>query len=225
MNSLTGNATLLGVVGMLATNGAVLASDQHVFEVTITNITAGQVFTPILLASHRPGVRLFDVGEPASEELEVLAEEGDPGPLMATLEGLPEVLDVTAADGPLPPGQSLTLEVMTRGNFDHVSLGAMLVPTNDGFFSLTDVRGPRGRRTEVLRGAGYDAGTELNDELCANIPGPPDICQGEGFNESRDGAEGFVHIHRGIHGIGDLDAAQQDWRNPVVEVRIRRVVR
>jgi hypothetical protein len=82
MNSLIRNATLLSVVGMLATNGAVLASDQRVFEVTITNITAGQVFTPILLASHRPGVRLFNVGEPASEELEVLAEEGDPGVML-----------------------------------------------------------------------------------------------------------------------------------------------
>jgi len=37
-----------------------------------------------------------------------------------------------------------------------------------------------------------------------------------------DGAESFVHIHRGIHGTGDLDASTKDWRNPVARIRIER---
>jgi hypothetical protein len=33
-----------------------------------------------------------------------------------------------------------------------------------------------------------------------------------------------VHIHAGMHGIGDLDASVRDWRNPVAQVTIRRIL-
>ena len=33
-----------------------------------------------------------------------------------------------------------------------------------------------------------------------------------------DDGEGFIHVHRGVHGIGDLDAAEYDWRNPMLRV-------
>jgi hypothetical protein len=32
-----------------------------------------------------------------------------------------------------------------------------------------------------------------------------------------------VHIHSGIHGIGDLRPEHFDWRNPVARITIRRV--
>lgn len=219
-------AAAFGFAALLfAGGGPSLASDRLAFEVEITNITARQVFTPIVLASHMPGVRLFTVGEPASIDLEKLAEAGDTGPLTVALRRKPEVLAVTTARHPLPPGDTLRLEVRAGVGFDHISLGAMPVPTNDAFFAGTDVRGPDGGQTSVLRVPAYDAGTELNDELCEHIPGPPMVCGGEGFNPSRVDAEGFVHIHRGIHGIGDLDEAERDWRNPVAEIRIRRIDR
>jgi hypothetical protein len=34
-------------------------------------------------------------------------------------------------------------------------------------------------------------------------------------------AEGYVHIHAGIHGINDLDASALDWHNPVIEIQTR----
>ena len=43
-------------------------------EVTITNITKGQIFTPILAVAHARGASLFELGMPASNELEQLAE-------------------------------------------------------------------------------------------------------------------------------------------------------
>ena len=67
---------------------------------------------------------------------------------------------------------------------------------------------------------GYDAGTETNDELCATVPGP--ACGGEALSPA-DSGEGFVSIHNGIHGMGDLNAALLDWRNPVAKVTIHRV--
>jgi hypothetical protein len=32
-----------------------------------------------------------------------------------------------------------------------------------------------------------------------------------------------VHIHRGTHGIGDLDADRYDWRNPVARITVTRI--
>ncbi|MGH8621200.1 MAG: hypothetical protein ACRET3_03595 [Burkholderiales bacterium] len=54
------------------------------------------------------------------------------------------------------------------------------------------------------------------------------IEKGERVSQSRGGKpegdeEGYVHIHAGIHGIGDLPPEVRDWRNPVARVAIRRV--
>jgi len=37
------------------------------------------------------------------------------------------------------------------------------------------------------------------------------------------GGEGSVHIHAGIHGIGDLTSADFDWRNPTAKIVITRM--
>ena len=37
------------------------------------------------------------------------------------------------------------------------------------------------------------------------------------------GGEGYVHIHAGIHGVGNLNPALRDWRNPVAKISIRRI--
>jgi len=81
---------------------------------------------------------------------------------------MPEVLDVTDSGSPLPPGQSVVVHVETTGGFDHISVAAMLVPTNDGFFAINGVEGLTGNTTLTLFSPAYDAGTEANDELCAH---------------------------------------------------------
>jgi hypothetical protein len=207
----------------LISGQSLIAQNGPSYEVTVTNLTRGQVFTPILVASHKARISLFTLGQPASQELESLAEAGDTAPLKALLSAMSEVKDVTDSGAPLPPGHSVTLTVKITGQFDHVSVAAMLVPTNDGFFALNGMEGPNGHQMSVHLSPAYDAGTEANDELCQNIPGPPTVCTGEGFNRSRAGAEGYVHIHAGMHGIGDLVAAERDWRNPVARIAIRRV--
>ncbi len=61
----------------------------------------------------------------------------------------------------------------------------------------------------------------MNSEDCIYIPGPP--CGNPGVRDT-DGAEGFVHVHPGIHGIADLVPAAHDWRNPVALITIERIV-
>jgi hypothetical protein len=50
------------------------------FRITVTNLSAAQVFTPILAASHRRGLRIFGLGDAASVEVEAVAEAGDTQP-------------------------------------------------------------------------------------------------------------------------------------------------
>lgn len=218
-------AGLVVAVLLLMPTGKVKAAegDDHEgrFVVTITNITQGQIFTPIVAASHTSAIGLFRLGHPASEQLEVLAEAGDTGPLKAALAASRAVLDTADSGAPLPPGGSVRLILKTRGAFRFISVASMLVPTNDAFFALNGVEGPRGREVVTRYSPAYDAGTEMNDELCAQIPGPPMVCQGEGFDPNR-GADNFVHIHPGIHGDGQLLRSRYDWRNPVARITIQR---
>ncbi len=188
------------------------------YAVTITNLTRGSSFTPILVASHRPGVELFELGKAASDELAAMAEGGDTMPLEDMLRNSGRVVGTGHSEGLLGPGESVTVEV-PAGNANRISLAAMILPTNDGFIALNGVETPRfGSQTYSV--PGYDAGSEPNDELCVSIPGP--TCGGEGGSPNV-GGEGFVHIHAGIHGIGGLKADTYDWRNPVATIMIQRV--
>ncbi len=206
-------------IAAVAVSAPVLADDDRkVFEVTVTNITQGEIFTPIMVASHPSGIKLFHLGAAASTSLEVLAESGDTQPLTASLIDA-GAFDVVTAGDVLPPGQSVRLYVERNGKNNHVSVASMLVPSNDAFFAINGVRGPRNKQARTFYSPAYDAGSEINDELCAHIPGPPFICQGEGFNPAS--GEGYVYIHPGIQGGGDLDAPSHDWRNPIAKITIR----
>jgi Spondin_N len=218
----------LVVMGMIAVGQPVAGDDDdpgRQYAVTVTNLTRGQTFTPVLVATHKAGPRLFELGQPASPELATLAEEGDTMPLAAALAAMAEVKDVVSSGALLPPGESVTIMVSTQGAFDHLSVAAMLIPTNDGFFALNGIEGPRGRVMMTLFSPAYDAGSERNDELCASIPGPFFAeCGGQGGGGMpAGGEEGYVHIHGGIHGIGNFLAAVRDWRNPVAQITVQRV--
>ena len=82
------------------------AAHPQVYIVEITNITQGQSFSPMVVATHLPGVRIFELAEPARPALVVLAENGNPVPLATALSGLPEVDDVRTTHGRLDPIQA-----------------------------------------------------------------------------------------------------------------------
>ena len=140
--------TRFRILGPLAVSGALLlgaagAASATEFEVTVTNLTRGQQFTPIIVASHKAGVRLFELGSPATPQLKTLAEEGNVAPLTALLLGNPDVRDVVNSGGLLNPGQSVMQRVGTNGSFDNVSVAAMLIPTNDGIWTPPRLPAPR----------------------------------------------------------------------------------
>ena len=209
---------LFAGAGTTLAKGHAYGHCNKTYEITVTNLTYDQVLSPPLAVSHVPPIQLYQVGEPASEGMEALAEGGDTGLLTETLSGADGICDVMTADGPVPPGSSTTITILGSGKHV-VSVATMLVNTNDAFAGLEGMAIPRAYNSASRTVPAFDAGTEINDELCANIPGP--ACGGSGTDAS--GGEGFVHIHRGIHGIGDLDPAGYDWRNPVAQISIQRI--
>src|SRR5215471_1700211 len=98
---------IFGLVTAALFAGITAAGQNMHLQVTITNITKGQTFTPIMVAVHKPGVHIFVLGTPASVELEQLAEAGDTAPLEAALLANPLVKTAVDTGAALPPGQSV----------------------------------------------------------------------------------------------------------------------
>lgn len=208
----------------LLTANVAVAQQGPLYEVSITNLTPGQSFTPQMVVSHRGEASMFVLGEPASPELEELAEGGATGPLSALYDDI--AIDSTVAEGPdvplLLPGQTTSVVIRARARSDFLSVAAMLLPTNDTFIALDSVRLPRRGSASYLVPA-YDAGTEENDQDCANIPGP--MCGGLGGSAPAAGDEGYVHISNGFHDLGETALAPEayDWRNPVALITVTRM--
>lgn len=201
-------------------SSAAIAGNEGMVAVTITNLTRGLTLTPFFVASHGKDTHVFSLGEPASEELIAIAESGNIQPLSDKMMNEGSAYDIATNGALLGPGESTTITVKMRGNNNHISVASMLIPTNDAFIAVDNVKVPVGFRTRTVLSPAYDAGSETNDELCANIPGP--VCGGEALSPN-DSGEGYVHIHAGIHGIGDLSAATYDWRNPTAKIEIKRM--
>lgn len=207
----------LAAAGLGLWTGAAMADS---YDVTIINLTKGQIISPPVVAAHNPEIAIFQVGEAASEELAALAEDAAAGDLIALLESVGA--NVEQAGTGVPPGGQVTVRIEASGGNRVISAVGMLVTTNDAFFGLDSVR-PRGRST-TYRVSAYDAGSEANNEDCDFIPGPP--CGNPGVRDT-DQAEGFVHIHNGVHGIAESDGGlvptRDDWRNPVAQISVARV--
>jgi len=198
------------------------ASDKEgMYAVTVTNLTRGEVFTPIMVATHTKGTHVFSMGSPASDELAAIAEGGDFSSLSTMLTDSGAAYDIQTNGALLDPGASTTIMVKMANGFKHVTVTSMLIPTNDAFIAVNGVKGPKRKHgAKVIMSPAYDAGSEPNDELCANIPGP--ACGGAGGSPNA-GGEGYVHIHAGIQGVGDLNSADFDWRNPTAKITIKRM--
>ena len=213
-------------IGHAGLTDPVQAQGGRRYRVEITNLTNAQYFTPRLAATHSADVEMFSAGTMASAGLKLLAEDGDPSLLAAELSGMSGVADMATSGGLLGPGLTTDLMITAKGRATRLSLAAILIPTNDAFVGLNTPL-PNGHKTTEVYAYAYDAGTEVNDELCDSIPGPPPLpypeCPGGAFGMAPGGGEGYITIHRGIQDVGDFDAATRDWRNPVARVRIHRV--
>jgi hypothetical protein len=221
-------ALVLAVPGIASADHA---NGSRSYEVTIENLTAGQILTPPVFAAHRGSVSLFEPGRPASTWVKEIAENGNVEPLAQSLdvtEGVATsgvaVSDANGA-GPILAGQSRTWTFDAPARARHLSTVSMVVCTNDGFTGLDGLRLPNGkdRSIEVYVYA-YDAGTEQNTEAFDDLVPPcSGGASGSGVSNPALFENGVVTMHEGLTGAGDLDLATWGWDGPVARFTITRV--
>ena len=222
-------------------------------RVTVRNTSdaGGTFLTPVYAGFHDGNFDLFDIGETASLGLEGLAEDGSFTRLaeervMADADS--QGLVVAGAGGPIATQEqtSATIEIDGASN-GYVSLGAMILPSNDAFIGTDDAIALFGSSGEFLGAQTitfsgsdvYDAGTEYNTEDDAaflNQSAPNTgltenglIRQHEGFNGSLgnpdgtlgnpDGSPGAQNILGGINAFGEIiDPVAADFTRPGAEI-------
>ena len=196
---------------------------EYQYAVTVTNLTNAQPLSPIAAIAHSEGM-LWQIGEPASAALELMAEGGGNSELLAT----DFAMASSSAESPLPPGEQVTLMLSTE-QLDSlkISLATMLVNTNDAFTGLSQHDLSRYELGDVrtVNLSVYDSGTEANNESLASIPGP--AAMGEGFNAVRDDLN-LVTMHSGVVSNDDgltnsaLDQSHK-FESIVAQVTIERI--
>ena len=202
---------------------------SQMFEITLTNLTigepgaGGQVLSAPIFAAHPAGVKIAEVGQPAGDALVALAENGDPSGLAAIAAAVGA--DVVLADGNVIPGGSVTVTVTADMVNSSLSVGSMLVSTNDAFIAATDVAlfdedgAPVSASLDLMS---YDAGSEENTEMASDIPGPLGLdaaADPEGSNERVPTEGGVIAAHEGIQGVGDVGEAFA-WDEPTAMLMI-----
>lgn len=228
------NIAALSGAALLAFSANTFAAD---LAVKVTNLTQSIAFTPLLITAHDDSIKLFELGQPATSELQAMAEGGAIDGLVAVAESAGATNLVNVAEGPLPAGMSAMTDSFDTGDNGYLSLVAMLLPTNDGFVGLDSWPIPTVAGTYTIWLNGYDAGTEANSELVSEtggMPGTPGIPDAPLFEHGTGGTgvtadipNGTVHIHPGnigdedeTGGISDLTNNVHRWLNPVAKLEI-----
>lgn len=219
-----------------AAEGGSASGELRTYQVTLRNLAGSQPISPPVVVTHDQDVSFWQRGASASAEIIAIAEDGNPAPAVALLEGLEGVTDVVNV------GQPLTRRGTTFGDFsdtvtitieaapgDRLSFAGMLICTNDGFTGLDSLRLPSSKRTTVRYAQGYDAGSEINTERSEDIVDPcsalgPVTLDGDdnGNENAAVDADGVITPHRGIVGESDLLMAH-NWNKRVVKVSIKRI--
>jgi hypothetical protein len=173
----------------------------------------------------------------ASANLQAMAEGGDTAGLITDLTGLSADISDNPAAGLTTPGQTVNFDMTTQVANTHISVVAMILPTNDGFVGLDAMQIPTAIGTYTYYLNAYDAGTEANDEIingagapgAAGIPADPLGAGGTGATGVTSSENNMlVHIHRGVlgdtnatGGSSDLDSRVHRWLNPVARLVIQ----
>lgn len=226
--------SLVAASVLAATAQTAFAAD---LTIDVQNLTQGMFFTPILAVAHTPDASLFEVGESASAELQMMAEGGSLDGLAAIGESISADALANPAGGLLAPGQTTSGELTTADSNTVLSVVAMILPTNDGFIGLDNWTIPTEPGTYTVYLNAYDAGTEANDEIrgsgASGMPGMPvpppmeELVGTGGSGVTTTETNTTVHIHRGNLGDDSADGGVSDvtnsvhrWLNPIARVTV-----
>lgn len=216
------------LAGCNDSNTPATTASSKSFQVSITNSTEGQPLSPPAVLVHGQGFSPWVTGQPASVGLEQLAEGGDATQFVSDAMTQQTVYGSATGSGVILPGGKSVFQVQATTNDPAIkmSIASMLVNTNDAFAAKKGIDISNLSVGEALMVSlnALDAGTEANDELQANIPGP--AAGGEGFNAQRNDVD-RVYGHAGVISQDDglvtsvLTQAQR-FDNPVAKLVITR---
>ena len=225
-------STAAGLIALssLSVNAAELS-------IKVTNLTHGMVFTPLLVASHDADTHLFKSGEAASLALQKMAEGGSIADLSAQVSAAGGQKVENPNMGLLMPGHSTPEFELDTMSSTHLSLTAMLLPTDDDFAGVDAWKIPTDVGTYTVLVNAYDAGTEANNELFVDGAGMPGALGIPAFPLGDAGSNGtglsaqdtntMIHIHPGNIGDASTDSGKSDvnntvhrWLNPVLRVTV-----
>ena len=160
----------------LACSSSVLMAQT--IDITITNLTHAQNFTPRLVIAHDSSVDAFEPGVEATTALAWLSEAGviddeqNPASSGQNFEALLGPVDTDNTTntwhrfgGLLAPSSTSATYSFDTLDKPYLSVLTMLIPTNDAFAGLDSIEIPTTPGTYTYTLNAYDAGTELNDEL------------------------------------------------------------
>lgn len=208
------------------------------FDITVTNLTQGIHFTPLIVAAHNSDSAMFKVATQASGELQAMAEGGDISGLQSVLTAAGADIMANPAEGLMAPSSMTSFSMSNSDGNNYLSLTAMMLPTNDGFVGLSGWMIPQQAGTYTIWLNAYDAGTEANDEMIVGgsggAPGTAGIPAAPGGNGGSNGsgvmdanAMANIHVHRGALGDDDANGGKSDldnrvhrWLNPVAKVTV-----
>ena len=189
------------------------------YRITVENLTpaGSQPLSPVGTVVHNRRTDVWSVGYPATAAVAAIAEDAGLPVFVDTYGQTPGVdLATVGGAGAISPGESATFEIEARRG-QRLSLVSMLVNTNDAFTGLDSIR--LGRRWQEFEVGAYDAGTEVNNEDPAFIPGPVG-----GNGGVRDPEGGVIQPHAGIVGQpGGIDPDLYGWDDPVARITIERI--
>lgn len=221
-----------GLEGLLEVT-VVAASPPGRFEVSVRNVSGDAPFAltlPSLLWTLSPGDRpLFEVGAPASPELQSLAEDGRTAKWSKALTadgrtfGVVEIPEGQPTPSGLSPGQRYVATVTATASAPWLNLVGMIQPSNDAFFALgplgvrlLDEAGQPRSNAQIAKDirlalAAFDAGTEANQ---AGAAGPDMAPHQLGANTGSSEGNGLIRI-----------ASDPVWQYPPVRDLVRVTIR
>ena len=189
-------------------------------QLTITNITFGGYFTPLLISAHEKDEQqqLFSLGSDAQDfdGVEAMAELGDISMLAARVQSY----GATTKANPVPnagsaitmgganfliPGGSVTVSLNTTDAQKYLSVAAMILPSNDAFVGLDSYAIPSEEGVYKVYLNAYDAGTEINTET---VKDPYDL------NEKRAAIDSLGIPSPSFLGLGSSGTGVAKASNP-----------
>lgn len=234
-NGFRKHALALALVGGFTTAFGAGMAQAATWDVSVTNLTNGNYFTPLLMTAHAHDAPLFEVGSSATAGVTLMTECGDLSMLETEIGYMmgDTQTSINPAMGVLAPAASTSATLDTTET--HLSVVAMVLPTNDAFVGLSQhIPSEAGTYTYYVNA--YDAGTEANSEQltsgCAagmpGIPAAPGMDAGvNGTGVAGADSNTMIHVHRGVlgdqdamGGTSDLNSTIHRWQNPVAKITV-----